>query len=270
MGTTATPQGGAVGRRLYCRCVGPAAGSRLHQHGVPLVCAPATTGHGGVPHRSADCARARLVPRRSRPATGQRPGVFNPDRPAADRRRTVLVGRANARRTSGGDSDDGAVGRGSANRKRCDGDGHFDRGAAVRQHERGQEQRVLLRRDLGGTPERARASGRTGRRVAHLVLRLQGQPARHGGHCQGAQGQPRPRRQRSQIRQSRSHHGAADRRSERPSPLVGDLRPRVDRHLRDPGRDRERDRPGAERPPGTREGRGDRDRARRHGEPAGV
>ena len=63
-----------------------------------------------------------------------------------------------------------------------------------------------------------------------------GSPLGTAAIAQGAQGQSRSRRQRAQVRQSRAHHRAADRRRQRSPPVVGDLRPRADRHLRHPGR----------------------------------
>ncbi len=253
-----------MGHRLRRGRVGPAPGPRLRRHGVSLARAAAAIRHRRIFCRAADCARGGLVSRRPWPPEGRWHGVRDPDRLAAARRRNVLVGRTHAR---------GGAGRGGCTfGKRCRGrecraghrDGAFHRSAALRQHEPGQGQRVLLRWYFGGAAERAGASQGTRSRLAHIFVRLQGQSARHGGHRPRAQGQSRPRGQRAQVGQSRAHHGAADRRRERSPPVVGDLRSRADRHLRHPGRDRECHRERAARAAGGCGRGGRRHRARRH------
>ena len=87
----------------------------------------------------------------------------------------------------------------------------------------------------------ARVPGLQGR-LAHLVVRLQGPQRRH------PRGRPRTRRrdrargQRAPVGRPGAHHGAADRRRDRLSPLVGDLRSAARGHLPRAGRDRRRDR----------------------------
>ena len=103
-------------------------------------------------------------------------------------------------------------------------------------------QPVLLRRHQRGIAQRAGEGAGPRRGLAHFLLRLQGQGHGRGRDRARAQGQLHPRRQRAQGRRQGPHHRAADRRRAGPSHLVGNLRPPADRHLRHPGRDRQRHR----------------------------
>ncbi len=250
----APPQGGAVGHRV-CRCgVGPAAGSRVPEHRVSLAGATATAGHDCFPGLPAHCARARLVPRRPGSAARQRQGVRDPDRAAAAGWRTFLVGRALARypRRDGGGSPSAAqpqipatTGTSIAvlpfvNMSDDKANEYFSDGISE------ELLNVLVRVDGLGVASRTSSFG------------YKGSPLGTAAIAQRAQGEPRPRRQRAQVRQSRAHHRAADRCRERPSPVVRDVRPRTDRHLRHPGRNRERDRRRAARQLGTAKNRSPR------------
>ena len=79
----------------------------------------------------------------------------------------------------------------------------------------GRGERVFLRRHLRGIAQRAGARRRPRRRVAHFVVRVQGQQARRGGDRAANSRSPCPRGQRAQGRQPGAHHRAADRRRRR-------------------------------------------------------
>ena len=132
-------------------------------------------------------------------------------------------------------------------------------------------QRVLLRRHLRGTAERAGAGGRPRRGLAHFVLRAT-RAARSAR-----------RRSPARSRSATSSKAACASRGnkvritaqlidavERPPPVVRNVRPRADRHLRHPGRDRQRDRRRAARQLGTAKVGAAGDGARRHGKHAGL
>ena len=75
----APPQGRAVGHRVRRRGVGPAAGSRVPQHGVSLAGATATAGHDCIPRRL-PVALVLAWYTATRSTARQRPGVHDPDR----------------------------------------------------------------------------------------------------------------------------------------------------------------------------------------------
>ncbi len=117
-----------------------------------------------------------------------------------------------------------------------------DRRPAVQQHERRPRAGVLRRRHHRGHHHRAVALPRAVRDLAQLVVQVQGQRGRRAAVRARARRAVRRRGQRQEGRQARPHHGAADRRRDRPPRLGRALRPRPGGHLRDPGRGHDVDR----------------------------
>src|SRR5205807_234805 len=109
------------------------------------------------------------------------------------------------------------------------------RGAALRGHERAPGPGVLLRRSRRGAARPALAGAGPAGAGAHLVLLLQGAQRRHRDHRPEAAGGAPARGERAPLGQAHPRHRAADPSRQRLSPLVEDLRPRRQGHLRGPG-----------------------------------
>jgi len=109
--------------------------------------------------------------------------------------------------------------------------------APLRQHERGQGERVLRRRSRGRDPQRAGPGARPEGRRPYVLVLFPRKGCRIRRDRQAAQRRAHSRGERTQGGQPHPSHSAADQGRRRFSPLVGPVRPRVDGHLRDPGRD---------------------------------
>ena len=116
------------------------------------------------------------------------------------------------------------------------------RGASVHQHERRSGAGVFLRRHQRGHHHGAVQAAMVLRDRAQLVVRLQGQGRPHEAGRRRARRRLCGRRQRTQERRARAHHGAAQRRDHRQPHLGGALRPRPRRRVRGAGRDHRVDR----------------------------
>ena len=101
------------------------------------------------------------------------------------------------------------------------------------------------------------------RDVAHLFVRLQGQERGHRRDRKETQGLDGARRQRPEGGQPAAHHRTAGERGRRIPALVGALRPRDGRRVRDPGRHLAGDRQGAAGHPERGREEADREAARR-------
>ena len=115
--------------------------------------------------------------------------------------RAVGAGAGGARREYA--ASDGAIPIGRAHDRRRE----VDRGVALRQYERRSGERILHRRHCRGDHQRVEQDSVTAGRVAHVVVRLQGQEQGHRRDRGGAQGGHGTGRERAQGRQQASGDG---------------------------------------------------------------
>ena len=114
--------------------------------------------------------------------------------------------------------------------------GPVGRGPAVREHERGEERRVLFGRNHRGSDQRARQRRRAPGRLAHFGVRLQEQEPQRPPDRRGAGRRHRAGGERPARRQRAAAHRPADQRRGRIPPLVEDIRPGAEERLRGRGR----------------------------------
>ncbi len=126
-----------------------------------------------------------------------------------------------------------------------EGEHEVDRRARVLGHEPAARPGLLLRGHRRGDHQRAEQGAGAARRVAHLLVRVQGKERGHQRDRAQAQGRDGARGKRAESGRPPPGDGAAGERGRRISPLVGALRPSARRRVRDPGRDRGEHRQGA-------------------------